>query len=220
MPLGTVVSTNPANFTPNVVSGAVYKFIQLNGVLYAGGSFSSVSTATGVSPGGTFTRHNLVAFNPTTGVITAFSPDIDGAVWALATDGTSLYVGGTFSSVNGVARRGLAKLDPVTGAVDTAFNARLTNTVKDATMVNGRLIVSGSSPRGWPPLTQEPAPTAATSTSGSAARSPPTPGRSRSTGSQSTRPGPGWSGSGTSPPSTVSRAGGPSWRPSAPRQRR
>jgi hypothetical protein len=112
MPLASVVSTNPANFTPNVASGAVYKFIQLNGVLYAGGSFSSVSTATGVSPGGTFTRHNLVAFNPTTGVITAFSPDIDGAVWALATDGTSLYVGGTFSSVNGVARRGLAKLDP------------------------------------------------------------------------------------------------------------
>jgi hypothetical protein len=144
MPLGTVVSTNPANFTPNVASGAVYKFIQLNGMLYAGGSFSSVSTATGVSPGGTFTRHNLVAFNPTTGVITAFSPDIDGAVWALATDGTSLYVGGTFSSINGVARRGLAKLDPVTGAVDTAFNARLTNAVKDATMVNGRLIVSGT----------------------------------------------------------------------------
>jgi hypothetical protein len=62
--LGTVVSTNPANFTPNVASGTVYKFVQLNGVMYAGGSFSSLSTATGVSPSGTFTRHNLVAFNP------------------------------------------------------------------------------------------------------------------------------------------------------------
>jgi Domain of unknown function (DUF5122) beta-propeller len=143
IPLGTVVSANPANFTPNVASGAVYKFTQFNGVMYAGGSFSSVSTAPGVSPSGTFTRRNLVAFNPTTGVIPSFAPTIDGAVWALATDGTSLFVGGTFSSVNGVARRGLAKLDPITGVVDPAFNARLNNAVKDAAVVNGRLIVSG-----------------------------------------------------------------------------
>jgi hypothetical protein len=35
--LGTVVSANPANFTPNVASGAVYKFTQVGGTLYAGG---------------------------------------------------------------------------------------------------------------------------------------------------------------------------------------
>jgi hypothetical protein len=143
MALGVVVSANPANFTPNVASGAVYKFVQVNGVMYAGGSFSSVSSAPGVSPGGTFTRDNIVAFNPTTGVISSFAPLVNGEVWALATDGRSLYVGGTFSSVNGVARRGLAKLDPVTGAVDPAFNANLNNTVRDAAVVNGRLVVGG-----------------------------------------------------------------------------
>ena len=145
--LGVVVSTNPANHTPHVASGAVYKFVQLGGVMYAGGSFSSVSSAAGVSPGGTFTRTNLVAFNPTTGVISSFAPTINGAVWALATDGISLYVGGTFTAVNGVARRGLAKLNPTTGAVDTRFNAGFSSgKVTEAAVVGGRLLVGGTFP--------------------------------------------------------------------------
>jgi hypothetical protein len=145
--LGAVVSANPANWTPNVADGAVYKFVQVGQTMYAGGSFSSVSTASGVSPGGTFVRSNLVAFNPGTGVISAYAPSVNGAVWALATDGTSLYVGGTFTTVNGIARRALAKLNPATGAVDTAFNAGFTSgRVTDAAVVGGRLIVGGTFP--------------------------------------------------------------------------
>jgi hypothetical protein len=145
--LGGVVSDNPANHTPNVASGAVHKFVQVGGLMYAGGTFGSVSTAPGVSPGGTFTRNNLVAFNPTTGVIAAFAPNVAGEVWALATNGSSLYVGGSFTSVNGVARRGLAKLNPVTGAVDTAFNAGFASgRVTDAAVVDGRLLVAGTFP--------------------------------------------------------------------------
>jgi hypothetical protein len=145
--LGMVVSANPANFTPNVASGAVYKFVQVGGTMYAGGSFGSVSTAPGVSPGGTFTRNNIVAFDPASGVIRSFAPNVAGEVWALASNGTSLYVGGTFTTVNGVARRGVAKLDPVTGAVDTAFNANLTSgKVTDAAVVGGRLLVGGTFP--------------------------------------------------------------------------
>lgn len=145
--LGVVVSANPANHTPNVASGAVYKFVQVGGTMYAGGSFSSVSTAPGVSPGGTFTRNNLVAFDPASGVIRSFAPNVAGEVWALASNGTSLYVGGTFATVNGVARRGVAKLDPVTGAVDTAFNANFgSGRVTDAAVVGGRLLVAGTFP--------------------------------------------------------------------------
>jgi hypothetical protein len=143
--LGVVVSANPANFTPNVASGAVHKFVQLGATMYAGGSFGSVSTAPGVSPGGTFTRNNIVAFDPTSGVIRSFAPSINGAVWALATDGTSLYVGGAFSSVNGVARRGLVKLNPTTGAVDAAFNANFNSgQVTETAVVGGRLLVGGT----------------------------------------------------------------------------
>jgi hypothetical protein len=145
--LDVVVSANPANFTPNVASGAVHKFVQVGGTMYAGGSFGSVSTPPGVSPGGTFTRNNIVAFNATSGVIQPFAPNVAGEVWALAANGTSLYVGGTFATVNGVARRGVAKLDAATGAVDTAFNANLASgRVTDAAVVGGRLLVAGTFP--------------------------------------------------------------------------
>ncbi|HEV3464517.1 MAG TPA: hypothetical protein VG846_11125 [Actinomycetota bacterium] len=146
--LGTVVSANPANFTPNVASGAVYKFTQVGGTMYAGGAFSSVSTPAGVSPGGTFSRSNIVAFDATSGVIsTSFAPSVNGEVWAMASDGTSLWIGGTFTSVNGVARRGVAKLNPTTGAVDSAFNANLASgKVTELALVGGRLIAGGTFP--------------------------------------------------------------------------
>ncbi|HET9558098.1 MAG TPA: hypothetical protein VFS70_13235, partial [Actinomycetota bacterium] len=145
--LGTVVSANPANFTPNVASGAVHKFVQVGGTMYAGGAFSSVSTPAGVSPGGTFARGNIVAFNAATGVISSFAPSVNGEVWALASNGTSLWIGGTFTSVNGVARRGVAKLNPATGAVDPAFNANLASgKVTELALAGGRLIAGGTFP--------------------------------------------------------------------------
>ena len=117
--LGVVVGTNPVNYTPNINQGAVYKMAEVNGILYAGGEFSTVTPAAGVG-GATVNRSNIVAFNAATGVIQPFAPSINGQVWAIVASGGALYVGGTFSSVNGVARRGLVKLDPTTGAVDTA----------------------------------------------------------------------------------------------------
>ncbi len=143
--LGRVVSTNPVNYTPNINEGAVYKMAEVNGTLYAGGGFSTVTAAAGTTPAGTFNRANIVAFNAANGNIsTTFAPSFNGEVWAIVSDGTSLYVGGKFSTVNGIARRGLAKLNPITGAVDTAFNANLNNNVDEAALVNGRLIISGT----------------------------------------------------------------------------
>ena len=143
--LGQVVSTNPVNYTPNINQGAVYKSAEVNGMLFAGGSFTTVTAAAGTTPAGTFSRSHIVAFNAATGSIsTSFTPSINGNVWAIVASGGSLYVGGTFSTVNGVARRGIVKLNPTTGAVDQAFNARLTGNVSEAAVVNGRLIISGT----------------------------------------------------------------------------
>jgi hypothetical protein len=144
--IGHVVSTNPVDFTPNINDGAVFKSAETGGVLYAGGSFTSVTAAAGVTPQGTFKRLRMVAFSTGNGMISStFLPAFNGEVWAIAISGSSLYAGGTFSTVNGVARRGLVKLDRITGAVDTRFNARLTGNVTDAAIVGGRLLIAGSS---------------------------------------------------------------------------
>ena len=142
--IGRVVSTNPVNYTPNINQGAVFKMAEANGMLYVGGSFSTVTAAAGTTPAGTFTRNKILAFNAANGNIsTTFAPNFNGDVWAIVPSGTSLYVGGNFSTVNGVARRALVKIDATTGAVDQTFNAKLTNNVSEAAIVNGRLIVSG-----------------------------------------------------------------------------
>ena len=59
--------------------------------------------------------------------------DCCGQAWAEAASA------GTFATVNGFARRGIAKIDAQTGAVDPAFNANLNGQVKEAQVVSGRL---------------------------------------------------------------------------------
>jgi beta-propeller uncharacterized protein DUF5122 len=136
-----VVSPNPSDLTPRVQEGAVYKMLQLGGIMFAGGEFSSVKP---YNNSGTIARSRLFGFNPVTGGLTGFHATFNAAVWAMATDGRSLWVGGYFNNVNGVARTGVVKLDPYTGAVDPAFNAQLTGSVTDMALVKGRLILGGA----------------------------------------------------------------------------
>jgi len=142
----TVVSDDPADFTPHVIANtaddklAVYKMTQVGTTMFAGGAFTQIQdTARAV----TYDRAGLFSFDPLTGAVNPLSVTMDGAVWAIASDGNSLYVGGTFTMVNGLARKGLVKINMVTGAVDTAFDAQLNGTVREAQVVSGRLIVAG-----------------------------------------------------------------------------
>jgi hypothetical protein len=86
-----------------------------------------------------------MSFNASTGAMTSFAPNINGQVWAIKSSGSALYVAGAFTSVNGVQRRGVVKLNPTTGEVDQSFNARLTSgKVTDMHVARGRLFIGGS----------------------------------------------------------------------------
>ena len=80
--------------------------------MYAGGTFTHVQD---VVRGLTHTWTNLVAFDMITGIVsTTFNPVIAGGeVSGLATDGTWLYLGGAFTTVNGQATR-VAKINLTT----------------------------------------------------------------------------------------------------------
>jgi hypothetical protein len=138
----TVVSEDPAGFTPRVTTGtAVYKMLEVGSTMFAGGDFTQIQN---FNHSLTFNRNNLFSFDAATGAVTSLSVTFDKpSVWGLASDGTSLWVGGDFHTVNGVTRRGLVKLDPTTGVVDQAFNAHLNGNVEDLQLVSGRLIVGG-----------------------------------------------------------------------------
>jgi hypothetical protein len=147
--LRRTVSADPANWTPTVRDSsavphsAVYAVERGRRTMFVGGHFTKV---VGARSGRTVTRRSLFSFDATSGALRSLSDSFDGDVWALARHGSALYVGGTFTHVNGVARRGLVRVDAVTGAVHTGFDARLGGTVTQVRMVHGRLIVSGSFP--------------------------------------------------------------------------
>ena len=145
-----VVSDNPANYTPNVEDDAVVgktsvdALAELGDTIFAGGNFNRVENSARTT---SYTRTHLMGFSATTGAMRPFAPELDGKVFALLATGDALYVGGFFKRVNGVYRRGLVKLDPNTGAVDTSFDAGLKGPVQEIRMVNGRLLVGGRFPQ-------------------------------------------------------------------------
>ncbi|HEY5197417.1 MAG TPA: hypothetical protein VIJ51_10375 [Solirubrobacteraceae bacterium] len=134
--LGVATAFNPNISTAN--SGVTALAISADGTtLYAGGTFASVNGASGDTGGaGTASpRNGLAAFSTTAGATlgaaTAFDPALNaggttGAL-SLSPDGSTLYVGGRFSSVNGAqgsdsgdgtstARRNLAAFTTTAGA--------------------------------------------------------------------------------------------------------
>ena len=143
-----VVNDNPVNFTPNfeddavVSNAAVHAIEQLGNTMFAGGAFHKVTNSSRTV---TYNRSNFAAFSATTGAVDPMAPVFNGTVWAIEASGSSVYVGGSFTQVNGVARRGLVKLNATTGAVDPTFNPVVKwGDITEVRLIGGRLIVGGS----------------------------------------------------------------------------
>ncbi len=140
----TVVSANPANWTPHVLDGIVNTIVPVGNQIVAGGTFTQVK-----EPGGPIlARTNLFAFDATTGAINPnFAPTLDGEVLSLATDGsgTSVFVGGSFTTVNGQRNRRLVKLSLATGQRMT-FAGKINSGagVYDMLVRNNKLYIGGA----------------------------------------------------------------------------
>jgi large repetitive protein len=110
-------------------AGPVFALAYGSGVVYAGGTFSDAlppGTAAG-STTGEVARTFVAAFNSTTGaLLSSLDPTITYSgtnahpgvyAMALSPDGSTLYVGGIFDHVDGVARTDLAAFNTATGAL-------------------------------------------------------------------------------------------------------
>lgn len=141
----TVVGTNPVDWTPHALDGTVYRILQIGNRVYLAGSFTTVRNAGQTAQ---LAMPRLVALDATTGRIdTTFRPVVNGTVKALAAapDGRSLYIGGAFTTVNGVAAPRVARVDAATGARVAGFApAALNNQVNDMRLVGNRLILGGA----------------------------------------------------------------------------
>ncbi|MCU1369557.1 MAG: hypothetical protein JWO77_751, partial [Ilumatobacteraceae bacterium] len=92
--------------------------------VYVGGRFTGVKQG---PTGGTTNQNALAAFDLNGNWISTFRPVIVGRVWDIAlTPDNKLIIAGDFTSVNGFANtRGLAALDPSTGAPIAGWKARV-----------------------------------------------------------------------------------------------
>lgn len=152
-PHDSVVSEVAASYTPHLQADSTisrpkaYALAQLGGTLYVGGDFRAVENAQRTE---SYPRDNIMGFDAATGdIATDFTPDFDGPVYAILGSGDSLYVGGPFSTVNGVSRPAIAKINARTGALDPTFRPPMISggRVSEIRLVNGRLLVGGSFPK-------------------------------------------------------------------------
>jgi hypothetical protein len=114
--------------TVQIDNGVVWAQDIVGNTVYAGGSFSNARPA-GAAAGTYLTaRSNILAYDITTGnLISSFAPVINGAVKSIthSPDGKTLYVGGSFTSVNGTQHVNLAAFNVATGQLITTFKAQI-----------------------------------------------------------------------------------------------
>jgi hypothetical protein len=145
----TVASATPSATTPHaiddgvVANAAVHTFSQVDSTMYAGGSFHSVQPPNRRT---TLVRNNAFSFDVATGQPTAWSPDINGEVYRTLYIAPYLYVGGSFTSADGVNGHLVRyRVDSGTPVIDTGWQASYVSApVSDLDYADGRLLVAGS----------------------------------------------------------------------------
>jgi hypothetical protein len=108
------------------INGVVWDQTVIGNRVYAVGSFTRARPA-GSAPGqNEIHRANILAYDIVSGELdTRFKATLNAEATTVVAspDGSVLYIGGMFTSVNGFTRYRIAALDPVTGALKPGFNA-------------------------------------------------------------------------------------------------
>lgn len=143
--------------TPTTVTADALPTVQINGVVwaqgvagnrvYAGGNFSNARPAGSPAGSNTVARSHLLAYDLQTGVlVSSFAPTLNAQVTSVAVspNGSRVYVGGDFTTVNGQTRRRIAAFDAATGALITSFAPPVNGSV-DAIVATNTTVYAGGS---------------------------------------------------------------------------
>jgi PKD repeat protein len=125
-------------------AGVVWDQVVIGNTVYVGGAFSFARPSGAAAGEQVVPRGNLLAYDLSTGALLPFAPVFDAQVRTLAAspDGKRLYVGGTFTKVDGIARYRIAAFDVATGAL-TGFAPTVDSTVTTLLATDSTLYAGG-----------------------------------------------------------------------------
>jgi PKD repeat protein len=114
-------------------SGVVRDQLVIGDTVYVGGYFQYARPFGARAGEKVVVRSNFLAYDLETGALLDYAPSFNGQVRSLAAspDGTRLYVGGDFTTVNGVRKERVAAFDVASGALDASFSPEPNKSVID-----------------------------------------------------------------------------------------
>ncbi|HEX2319873.1 MAG TPA: hypothetical protein VHJ18_12895 [Streptosporangiaceae bacterium] len=156
-PTGVVMTTPPANL-PHLSASTtqteqVRQLVQCGGTMYAVGTFTTIRRGST-----TYTRNNVFSFSATAPyTVTSWAPNVVGP-YGTTKNGTDVvntigfangdcshaYIGGKFTSVNGMAVSNIAEISTTTGNVVSGFKSGASGTVQTIVAVDSHLLVGGN----------------------------------------------------------------------------
>lgn len=129
--------------------GIAWSVASANGLVFVGGTFGALRPP-GAAPGtGGVTRRNFAVFDAATGAPTSCAPAFEGTgatvrSLAVSPDGSTVYVGGSFSQAAGFSRQNLAALDIASCTVVGSFRPLPNATVRAISATSTQVYFGGS----------------------------------------------------------------------------
>ena len=105
------------------INGVAWDQVVVGNTVYVAGEFTSARPAGAALGSGESPRTNLMSYNLQTGVMTSWAPNVNGRIRVITAspDGKRIYIGGSFTSVEGQLRSRVAAFDTATGALVDGF---------------------------------------------------------------------------------------------------
>jgi len=139
-----LAGTAPRMDTPVVLDGEIFAIVRAGDRIILGGNFTQSRNAADV---GLFNQAYLMAYDVNTGQIdTSWKPDLNGEVIALAIDPDedTLFVGGSFTFIDGEEREHLGAVTADFGTLVESFDLGTNRKVTALTVHDDRLYVGGT----------------------------------------------------------------------------
>ena len=135
----------PRRDVPIITTGEITDLEYIGDRVFIVGTFSSLRNNTSTNTT-TYNQRFVASYNINTGLVDAnFRPTFDGGVTEIeaSPDGTKLFVVGRFNTVNGVTKRKVASIDPVTGATIAGFTANANSAATSVAVSNSTVYIGG-----------------------------------------------------------------------------